>query len=242
MKSAFRLLGLTAALVVALASVSYAQGNDIVPIRDSPNLLKHYRWIYMGDYIRPPLSYLDSSHPFKAIAVDVQWTANSYVPANDLDGLRDFAIHAMRSRLQELNVADQVMVFAAPRFEWGGEPPQGLSYCDVFHVAFRLTATPPALNRADEGAVAMTMVAYQPAENDTEPAEQRCVRWESRPSWVLHDGPRLFIVNPNQREAILAQAREQALLVIDQVLIWDAIIRSNETARRSFNKIVFGRE
>lgn len=127
-----------------------------------------------------------------------------------------------------------------------GRPPATrtfiLPFCDIFHVAFKLTATPPVVDGADEVAVAMAMLAYQPAENEAEPSEQRCIRWESRPSWVLHNGPRLFTVHPNQREALLPQAREQILSVIDQVLISEAIIRPNETARASFNKIVFGRE
>ena len=239
MKSAFRLLRLGGALVVALVAtgVSHAQ-DDIVPIRDNPDLLQQYRWMYVADRIPPPLSYLDSPHPFKAIALDVQ---GAFLSSDDLDELREFAVRAMRSRLQELNAADQVMVLGEPQSQWSGsQPPQGLSYCDVFHVAFQLASAPRP--SATELVVAMTMLAYQPAENEAEPSEQRCMQLESRPSWVLHNGPRFFVLYPDQREAMLAQAREQILLVIDRVLIWDAIIRSNETARRSFYKVVFGRE
>jgi hypothetical protein len=234
---------LACALFVALAAAgaSEAQDNAVIPIRDRPDLLEYYRWTYLADSIHRPLSYLDSPHPFKAIALDVQWAPNAYVSSNEL---REFAIHATRSRLQELGVADQIIVFEEPEFEFHGgrPPPQGLSYCDIFHVAFQLTAAPPLTVGTDEVAVAMTMLAYQPAENEAEAPEQSCIRLESRPSWVLHNGSRLFIVNPNQREALLAQVREQVLSLIDRVLICDAIIRSNETAHGSFNKIVFGRK
>lgn len=244
MRKCHRWRRVACALIVALIAAGTAEAEDtsIVPIRDRADLLKYYRSIYIADSIHRPLSYLASPHRFKAIAFDVQWAANAYVSGDDLDELRKFGIHATRSRLQELGVADQIMVFEEPQFEvFGGRPPHGLSYCDLFHVAFRFTGA-PSTHGAEEAAVAMTMVAYQPAENEAEAPEQSCVRMESRPAWVLHNGPRLFVVNPNRREAVLAQAREQILFIIDRVFVWSALIRSNETAHGAFNKIVFGRE
>lgn len=50
------------------------------------------------------------------------------------------------------------------------------------------------------------------------------------------------MIHRGQKDVLLSQARELILRIIDRVLVLNAIIRSNETARASFNEIVYGRQ
>jgi len=247
MRRHHRWLWLACALIVALAAtgVSKAQDNVVVAIRDSPELLKYYRLLLVADPLPQPLSYLDSPHPFRAISLDVRGQGNSYLSNDDLVRLSDFARHAMRARLEELGAAGEIMVMEEPD-PWSqgwfqGRPPEGLSVCDVFHVMFKLSGAPPTSAVAESGAVGISLLAYHPAaESQGDSPEQNCLGNAPRPSWVLLSGPVLFMVQRSQEDLLLGQAREQILGLIDRELIVNAIIRSNKTARDSFNEIAYG--
>lgn len=148
----------------------------------------------------------------------------------------------MRARLQELGAIDEVMVVQEPDRPSQGKPPAGLSASDVFHVSFRLSSALPDSAANEMGAIAFSLLAYQPAAESQDSHPSNCLGYGPRPSWVLHTGPFAFMIQRGQKDVLLSQARELILTIIDRVLVLNAIIRSNETAHASFNEIVYGRQ
>lgn len=208
-----------------------ASAQDLPPLRDDLQNLKNMPWGPQRDFSFPPYATLGAD-PFEVIAPYLDGLQSLaqlglvQIP-EDATALSDFLNLALRARLQELGIENEIQVRPlAPPLSPNVED---LADCSTLGMAVTF-ATRDAVH---DGRSVVVVVA-------------RTVLWQLRPQSGLgrssstcssnkatEPGPvEVFLVEPGERETTLALAKDALLSIIDHAILYRLVLTNSGARER----------
>lgn len=202
--------------------IAHAEENAIPPLRDKRQLLFWYLAQPLIDGEPSPIESLPGDRPFKAVRFNV-------LGFEEEDQLAAFAQTVLRSRLQELGVADRLHILMPVNPGTEGPWPTGVLSCDILRVTVVFRTARDKIDSEDVAALTAAFFGTQESvENDS--GTSRCLNRNIAPPQVLDSLPRTILIRRANDDAILEQAKSQIVELIDQQIVLK-IITTNATAK-----------